>query len=102
MPLRVLVMDDAKNTVDAICRLLSVLGYEAAACTEGCECVELAKHFQPDVILLDLAMPGIDGFHLAEHLRACPDLKCRIIALSGHADSATRDRCALSGFDAFL
>jgi CheY-like chemotaxis protein len=102
MSLRVLVMDDADNTVDALCRVLARLGYAAAGCTRPLDCVELARQFRPDVILLDLEMPALDGFHLAVDLRACAELNCRLIALTGHADKEMRDRCTQAGFDGFL
>jgi len=85
-PLRVLVVEDDPDTADSMQILLELLGYQAGVAYSGIAAVPTARHFQPDVVLCDLALPGMDGFAVAAALRQEPDLaRVRLIAVSGYA-----------------
>ncbi len=72
-PRKVLVIDDERDLVDAIARRLSVVGgYEVAAAFDGEDGLQKARVFSPDMALVDLAMPELDGWELCRRLRADP------------------------------
>jgi PAS domain S-box-containing protein len=101
---RVLIVDDNRDGARAIARLLRTMGHEVAIAFEGCVALERARDFDPDVILLDLGMPGVDGFQVCQRLRAhawsrrCP----RIVALTGWGREGDLARTKRAGFDAHL
>lgn len=100
---RVLVVDDNRDGAESLARLLRRLGYEVAAEYDGLTALERAKHFEPDVVLLDLGMPKVDGFQVCERLRA-HTWKRRpcIIALTGWGRENDLARTKNAGFDAHL
>lgn len=103
MPIRVLVVDDVRNAVETLRRQLLSIGYEAEACTDATECLGHVKRFHPDVVLLDLSIPALDGFEIARQLLSDSDVApCRLIALTGLGGEEIRQRCADAGFDCFL
>ena len=98
---KVLVVDDNRDAADAAVMLLRIWGHEAVAAYSGHECIALAKTFDPDVVLMDLGLPRMDGFRAKEELEQhCPGVK--VIALTGftHADIVRRTREA--GFTDYL
>src|SRR5262245_11576417 len=83
---RVLVVDDCADITANICLLLSLWGHDARAANDGLSAVSLAADFEPEVVLLDLAMPGMGGHEVAGRLRALPGIGgAFFIALSGYA-----------------
>ena len=100
---RVLVVDDNRDGAESLARLLRHLGYEVAAEYDGLTALERAKHFEPDVVVLDLGMPKVDGFQVCERLRA-HTWKRRpcIIALTGWGRENDLARTKNAGFDAHL
>ncbi len=94
---RVLVVDDNRDAADTLCALLRLWGYEARAAYDGNAGLEAASALLPDCLFLDLGLPGLDGYALAERLRQHPVLKrAKLVALSAYAD---RDRTRAAGFD---
>jgi two-component system, chemotaxis family, CheB/CheR fusion protein len=101
--LRVLVADDCRDFTDSLGLLLSLWGYEVCAAYDGAGALELAHDFRPDVALLDLGMPGLDGFALAECLRRLPGLEGVLLAaVTGYAREQDRVRAAEAGFAYYL
>lgn len=102
-PLRVLIVDDDIDTIESTALLFQMKGYEAATARAGVEAIERTKAFCPHLILLDLAMPRMDGFEVLRDLR---DIQCvaesAIVAVTGHAYPVDRRRCAEAGFDLYL
>jgi CheY-like chemotaxis protein len=100
---RVLVVDDNRDGAEAIARLLSVMGHEVAVAHDGLTALEQATHFEPGFVLLDLGMPGVDGFQVCERLRACTwkQRPC-IVAVTGWGRDGDRARTKNAGFDAHL
>ena len=101
---RVLIIDDNRDGARAIARLLRTMGHEVATAFEGRVAVERAKDFDPDVILLDLGMPDVDGFQVCQRLRAnsWSRQRPRIVALTGWGREADLARTRRAGFDAHL
>jgi CheY-like chemotaxis protein len=100
-PLRVLVVDDEPDTADALAAVLRLLGHDARAYYDAPSALAAAAGFRPDACLLDLLMPGVDGFELAGRLKsqAAPPLLVATTALGGPEDLA---RSAAAGFDYHL
>jgi CheY-like chemotaxis protein len=96
-PLSVLVVDDDPDGAESLAQLLRLSGYDARfACT--CEeAVEVAAAFAPDVLILDLALPHIDGYETAKRLRALCAERPLLIALTGYQQLEGRSRA--EGFD---
>lgn len=99
----VLVVDDNQDAADMLASLVEHLGYEAMVAHDGPSALALVKQRRPDVALLDIGLPVMDGYELAAHLRNEPSLKnLRILAITGHSLPKDRQRTAAAGFDAHL
>jgi PAS domain S-box-containing protein len=101
---RVLIIDDNRDGARAIARLLRTMGHEVATAFEGRLALERAKDFDPDLILLDLGMPEVDGFQVCQRLRAhvWSRRRPRIVALTGWGREGDLARTKRAGFDAHL
>jgi CheY-like chemotaxis protein len=100
-PCKVLVVDDNHDAADAAVMLLHIWGHEAVAAYSGLECLALAKTFDPDVVLMDIGLPGKDGFRVKEELEQhCPGVK--VIALSGFTQADIVRRSREEGFTDYL
>lgn len=100
---RILIVDDNVQAADVASELLDLYGYQTAVAYGGQQGLQTAEAFVPDVILLDLGMPGMDGFQVAAALRARADLRdVALVAYSAWGDPATRQRAQAAGFDQHL
>jgi PAS domain S-box-containing protein len=100
---RVLVVEDNKDGLETLLALLDAFDYTVAGAANGFEAIEVARSFVPDVVLLDLGLPGLDGFGVARAMRADAQLKdVFIVALTGWGAEQDRARTAAAGFDAHL
>lgn len=101
--LRVLLADDSKDIVDSLAMLLSLNGYRVEKAYDGLEAVAAAERCRADVILLDIGMPGLDGYHACERIRQSPGgADARIFALTGWGQDDDRRMAAAAGFDDLL
>jgi CheY-like chemotaxis protein len=101
--LRVLVADDQRDATDGLARLVRCWGHEVRWAYDAAAALEIATAQLPDVVLLDIGMPLLDGCGLAEQLRLNARQKdCLLIAITGHADEQHRQQCALAGIDLVL
>lgn len=102
-PLTVLVVDDLRDAADSMGDLLTLCGYTARVTYRGEDALRLAAAAPPDVVLLDLAMPGMDGWDLARRLRdEAGGKRPLLVAVSGYGDAAARRRSADAGIDLHL
>ncbi len=100
---RVLVVEDNPDGLETLLALLDMLGHEVAARPRAAKPIERAASFQPDLVLLDLGLPVMDGFDVARALRQDPRLDgVFIAALTGWGADGDRQRTAEAGFDAHL
>jgi PAS domain S-box-containing protein len=100
---RVLVVDDNRDSADTTTAILRLLGNDVECAYSGSASVELAKHFRPNVLLLDLAMPDMDGFETLRRLRAMHGMgKVYAIAMTGYGTQDDKRRTLEAGFDAHL
>ena len=101
--LRVLVVDDHVDATRALRRLLHVMGHEVTIAHDGKSGIEMASRDRPDVILLDIGLPQMDGYSVARHLRSLPHfVTTRIIALTGYGAEEARQNVRRAGFDQHL
>ena len=100
---RVLVVEDNLDAAEAMSILLREQGHLVTVVNDGREAVDVARAFLPEVILLDLGLPGIDGFELARRFRALPETSAaKVIAVTGYGQASDRVRTKASGFDLHL
>ena len=98
-----LVVEDNRDGLETLLALLDMLGYEVAGAGDGREALEQARRFRPDIVLLDLGLPVMDGLEVARALRADEAFAdVFIAALTGWGGEADRRRTAEAGFDAHL
>jgi CheY-like chemotaxis protein len=101
--LRVLIVDDHRATADTLFSLAVKWGYHVRRAYDGKTGLTLAAAFRPDVLLLDMLMPNVDGFEVAMQVRRQVRLKnCFIIAVTGRTDAPHRAQCYEAGVDLFL
>jgi CheY-like chemotaxis protein len=101
--MRVLLVEDHDDSREMFATYLSAHGITVDAAVTGLQAIDLALSRLPDVIVLDLELPGMDGWVAARHLRANPLTKdVPILAVSGHAFPRHRERAQDAGCDAFL
>jgi signal transduction histidine kinase/DNA-binding response OmpR family regulator len=98
---RVLIVDDNVDAADALGMLVRLLGGDARIAHDGTMGLESASEFRPDVVLLDLGMPGIDGYETCRRLRASGSA-AYVVALTGWGQEQDKVRALQSGFDAHL
>jgi signal transduction histidine kinase/CheY-like chemotaxis protein len=99
----ILIAEDNELNIDTICSYLNAKGYRTIWTDNGTEAIALAKSEHPDLILMDIQMPGIDGFEAMRQIRTDPDLvNLPIIALTALAMSGDRDRCLAAGANDYL
>jgi two-component system CheB/CheR fusion protein len=102
-PLRVLVVDDCPDTTASLAMLLHLWGYEAQVVHNGRAALEAAGACRPDVVLLDIGLPGMDGYEVARQLRRQHDLgRPVILSLSGYGQEADSRRARAAGCDDHL
>lgn len=91
MPLRILVVDDDHDNANSLVMLLGLYGHESQAAYDGLHAVSLAEAYRPDVIFMDLQMPGLDGLSAAGRIRSESWGQGIVVcALTGHADDKSR------------
>ena len=101
--LRVLVVDDNEPLATTLGWLLEEMGYDICICNKGEEALAMTKTFRPDVVILDIGMPVMNGFEVCTALRADPEHShIRIICQSGYGDAETLRKSAEVGFDEHL
>jgi CheY-like chemotaxis protein len=99
----VLVTDDNAEGAEALAILLRLVGHDVEIALSGQQTLEMTRTFRPDVMFLDIGMPGMDGFETARRLRLMPELDGTVlIALTGYGQESDRRRAFETGFDDFL
>jgi CheY-like chemotaxis protein len=101
--LRVLVVDDAPDVTEMIATLIRFAGYEVTTALSAPEAFDAARGDHYDAVVSDIGMPGMNGYQLAEALRALPEYAATpLVAVTGFTMYDDRERARLSGFDDFL
>jgi CheY-like chemotaxis protein len=98
----ILVVEDNEPSRDALARRLERRGYDVVLANDGQQAVAVARTVSPDLILMDLGLPGIDGWEATRQLKSCDDTRdIPIIVLSAHAMTNDREMALAAGGDDF-
>ena len=101
--LRILIVDDNHDSAEMLQKLIEMSGHTAHIAHDGVTAVPAALETRPDVILMDIGLPGKDGYQIVEELRSLPEFAAaRIVATTGYGRAEDRARCLAAGFDAHL
>ncbi|MEC4723727.1 PAS domain S-box protein [Noviherbaspirillum sp. CPCC 100848] len=99
-PLRILVVDDNGDAAQSLTILLKAYGHDVRMAHEGIEALEIASQFQPEVVFLDIGLPGMTGYAVARRLREIEGLKnTRLVAVTGWGAETDRAHSREAGFD---
>ena len=99
--LRVLVVDDNEDAADSMAALLDMMGHATRVAYSGETVSQEVQSWSPDVVLLDIGLPGKDGYEVARELRG-QGAQCKLVALTGWGSEDDRRRAAETGFDHHL
>jgi len=101
--LRILVVDDDKDSTEMLASLLQLTGHTATMAHDGLEAIRQAEEFRPDVVLLDLSLPEVDGYEVARRIRQQRwGREMVLIAITGWGQDSDRHRTRQAGFDRHL
>ena len=100
MSKKILVADDNRDAADSLAVLLNWLGYEAFACYDGAAAVQMARTLNPDLVILDINMPVMDGYEAAKTLRRSGGERLLLVAMTGAPSWETGTKALEVGFDA--
>ena len=95
---RILIVEDNDDGREALRLQLEIAGHEVHGAATGPEGIKMAARLKPDVVLLDIGLPGLDGYQVAEHIRAAGDAP-RLIAITGYGQPEDRERARNSGIE---
>ena len=99
-PLRVLVVDDCRDAADSLALLVRHWGYQAVVAYDGPAALGLALLHPPDVVFLNIGLPGMDGFEVARRLRQLPGMgQALLVAVTGYGREADVQGCWDAGID---
>ena len=99
VPRRVLIVEDNEDARTMLRFLIESLGHEVFAASDGAEAIELVPRVQPDLTLVDVGLPVINGYDVARHVRSYIRPPARLVALTGYGLPEDRARCLAAGFD---
>ena len=100
MDRRILVVDDNRDSADSLAMLLRLVGHDVRTAHDGRQALVVAATYRPDLVLLDIGLPGMDGFAVARHLRSQPELAgVVLVALTGYGSDEDRRQAQAAGFN---
>ncbi len=100
---RILVVDDNRDSADSLAKLLQLCGHDVRAVNNGQTALEIAADYRPEVVLLDIGLPGMNGLEVCRHLRELPEgSQMLIVAMTGYGQMEDRAQSKEAGFNAHL
>jgi CheY-like chemotaxis protein len=103
LPRRVLLVEDNLDSVHTLAYLLNDMGHSVEYAINGYVALDVARRFRPDFALLDLGLPGIDGFEVCRQIKRDPQLRfCRVVALTAFSQDEYRERAKQAGCELYL
>jgi CheY-like chemotaxis protein len=99
---RILVVEDSPDNMKLFRTLLTLKGHQVTGLSGGEELLETIARTDPELVLMDIQLPGKDGFTLLGEIRRSPCAIVRVIALTAHAMSGDRERAMQAGFDGYI
>ena len=101
--LKVLIVDDNADAAEMLSALMQIIGHSSEVAHDGERALQICAEFRPDVVFLDLGMPGMNGYEVAEHIQAGQSpTKPVLVALTGWGDESDRARTQAAGFQHHL
>ena len=101
--LTILVVDDNQDAVEMMSMLLETYGHRTIGMSDPEEAIRMAAKIRPDIVLLDIGLPGIDGFEVCRRMRQdLPKPRTCIVAITGWTGALKREAAAEAGFDDYL
>ena len=98
-PMRVLVVDDNEDAANSLADVLRFMGHHAEVAFSGAQAMHMAEDVEPDLVLLDIGLPEIDGYEVARRLRRSTRRRVRLVAVTGYGAESDRRRTREAGFD---
>lgn len=99
----VLLIEDNEDNRQTLAAVLAIYGHRVSEARDGSEGLRLAASVKPDIAVIDIGLPGVDGYEVARRLRAVPVTSAiRLIAVTGYGQAEDRQRALDAGFDAHL
>jgi CheY-like chemotaxis protein len=100
---KILVADDDQDSAESLAMLIQMMGHDVRAAQSGLAALDLAEEFRPDLIVLDIGMPGLDGYEVCRRIRQHEWGQAIVIAaLTGWTRDEDRDRSEQAGFNHYL
>src|SRR5262249_39764566 len=102
-PRRILVVDDFADAADSLAMVLKASGHEVRVSYSGEDALKVLEEMKPEVVLLDVGLPTMDGYEIARAIRQRPDSSgTLLVAITGYGEEGARQRSREAGFDAHL
>ena len=103
MPRKILIVEDNQDSRELVVKVLKNRGYQTIEAADGEEALEKTATERPDLILLDISIPKIDGYEVAKRLKSQEEFKdIPIVALTAHAMKGDREKVIVSGFEGYI
>jgi two-component system, cell cycle response regulator DivK len=99
---KILIVEDSPDNMKLFRTLLTLKGYDVAGLTGGDGLLDALEKDSPDLVLMDIQLPGRDGFALLREIRSSPFGTVRVVALTAHAMTGDRERALQAGFDGYI
>jgi CheY-like chemotaxis protein len=99
---RILIVEDSPDNMKLFRTILGLKGHEVFGLTGGDGLLEAIDQGAPELVLMDIQLPGKDGFTLLQEIRNAPGPKVRVVALTAHAMTGDRERALDAGFDGYI
>jgi CheY-like chemotaxis protein len=99
---RILIVEDSPDNMKLFRAILGLKGHEVSGLQGGAGLLDAMKQGSPDLVLMDIQLPGKDGFALLQEIRKSPFAGVRVIALTAHAMTGDRERALEAGFDGYI
>jgi CheY-like chemotaxis protein len=100
---QVLVVEDTYDDVQVVSKILQHHGIEVHVASDGLECLQMLKDFEPTFVVMDLSMPGMDGWETLVQMRSNPDTAhIPVVAITAYHSAEVAQDASLAGFDAYF
>jgi CheY-like chemotaxis protein len=99
---RILIVEDSVDNRETLTELLEAIGHDVAVAADGESGIERALAYHPEVVLIDIGLPGLDGFEVARRIRAAVGAEIFLVALTGYGQPEDRARALAAGFDVHI
>jgi two-component system, cell cycle response regulator DivK len=103
MPRKILIVEDNEDSRELVVKVLRNKGYEMVEAADGEEAIEKAVAEKPDLILLDISLPKLDGYEVAKRLKSLEEFQeIPIVAFTAHAMKGDREKAIVAGFEGYI